>query len=100
MNITHLEHIVIALLIQGLFILVFHLIKRSHGEWFGAFFVTALFLGREHAQREYKIGDPSKLVGYEALDIWRWSLDAQLDFLLPTLTAFIVVYLISYRSGK
>ncbi|WP_269900160.1 hypothetical protein [Paenalcaligenes faecalis] len=77
MNITHLEHIVIALLIQGLFILVFHLIKRSHGEWFGAFFVTALFLGREHAQREYKIGDPSKLVGYEALDIWRWSLDAQ-----------------------
>ena len=99
MNFTQLEHVVIALVIQGLFIVVFRLIKRPHGEWFGAFFVTALFLGREHAQREYKIGDPSKLIGYEALDIWRWSLDAQLDFLLPTMTVFVVVFFISlYRK--
>ena len=90
MNLSHLEHLIIALAIQGLFIGVFHLLKKPHGAWFGAFFVTALFLGREHAQREYKIGDPSQLIGYEALDIWRWSLDAQLDFIVPTLAVFIV----------
>lgn len=90
MNMTHLEHFVIALVIQGLFIFVFACLEKPHGAWFGAFFVSALFLGREHAQREYKIGDPSQLVGYEALDVWRWSLDAQLDLLLPVIAVFIV----------
>lgn len=94
MNMTHLEHFVIALVIQGVFIGVFRLIRQPYGAWFGAFFVTALFLGREHAQREYKIGDPSQLVGYEALDIWHWSLDAQLDFLIPTVSVFIVAIII------
>lgn len=91
-NATHLEHVVIALLIQGAFILVFHLMKRPSGEWFGWFFVLALFLGREHAQREYKIGDPGKLSGYEALDFWAWSSDALLDLLLPVVAASLVVF--------
>lgn len=95
MNMTHLEHVVIALVIQGVFIGVFCVLKRPYGAWFGAFFVTALFLGREHAQREYKIGDPSQLIGYEALDIWRWSFDAQLDLLLPALVVFAVAVVVS-----
>lgn len=94
MNSTHLEHLVIALAIQGLFIVVFNLLKQPSGAWFGAFFVTALFLGREHAQREYKIGDPSKLKGYEALDVWRWSLDAQLDLFIPAIAVFLVAILL------
>lgn len=94
MNSTHLEHFIIALVIQALFILAFRPLKQPLGAWFGAFFVTAVFLGREHAQREYKIGDPSQLIGYEALDIWRWSLDAQLDFLIPSITVFIVAILL------
>ena len=45
----------------------------------------AFFLGREHAQFEYKIGDPSKLVGYEAFDFRKWSLDAKLDLIFPVI---------------
>ena len=93
MNRTHLEHLFIALIIQGFFVGGFYLLGLQHGAWFGAIFVTALFLGREHAQREYKIGDPSKLVGYEALDIWRWPLDAKLDLLIPTIVVFLVAIL-------
>ncbi|GGE63064.1 hypothetical protein GGR41_000322 [Paenalcaligenes hominis] len=96
MNITHLEHLIIGLVIQGLFVLGFNALKRPDGVWYGAFFVTALFLGREHAQREYKIGDPSQLVGYEALDLWRWSLDAQLDFFVPTVAVFLVAGLVAW----
>lgn len=93
MNRTHLEHLIIALIIQGFFVGGFYLLGLQHGTWVGAVFVTALFLGREHAQREYKIGDPSQLKGYEALDIWRWPLDAKLDLLIPTAAAFLVAVL-------
>lgn len=86
----------IALVIQALFMMAFKWLRRPDGVWFGAFFVTALFLGREHAQREYKLGDPSQLVGYEALDLWRWSVDAQLDFLLPTGVVFLIAVVITW----
>lgn len=56
----------------------------------GALFAIGVFVGREHAQREYKIGNPSKLNGYEALDIWRWSLDAKLDLLFPIIAVSFV----------
>lgn len=95
MNRTHIEHLVVALIIQGFFIGIFHFLELQHGVWFGAIFVTALFLGREHAQREYKIGDPSKLVGYEALDVWRWSLDAKLDLIVPIMTSIAVAVVLT-----
>jgi len=95
MNRTHLEHLLVALIIQGFFVGIFYVLKQPHGAWLGAVFVTALFLGREHAQREYKIGDPSQLKGYEALDIWRWSLDAKLDLLIPTAAVFLVAVLLN-----
>lgn len=77
MNRSHIEHIVFALLMQtgiGL---------ATANWWIGAAFGAAFFIGREHAQREYKIGDPAELRGYEAFDLWRWSKDALLDLLLP-----------------
>ena len=90
MNKTHIEHLIIALVIQAL-------VWFATGSlWFGFAFVFGLFLGREHAQREYKIGDPSKLKGYEALDFWRWSKDAKIDFALPTLVTFLVAIAFSY----
>lgn len=95
MNRTHLEHLIIALIIQGFFVGGLYLLGQQYGAWFGAVFVTALFLGREHAQREYKIGDPSKLKGYEALDVWRWPLDAKLDLLIPTAAVFLVAVLLN-----
>lgn len=93
MNRTHLEHLVIALIIQGFFVGSFYFLGLQHGAWFGAVFVTALFLGREHAQREYKIGDPSKLKGYEALDFWRWSKDAKIDLALPLAATLLIAIL-------
>ena len=88
MNRSNLEHLIVALLIQvltGLF----------SGEWvLGAIAASFLFLGREHAQREYKIGDPSKLIGYEALDFWRWSRDGLLDLLVPVCGVWGVVALV------
>jgi len=69
-NKTNFEHLALALMIQAIPGLLW-------GNWItGAAFASGIFLGREHAQREYHIGGPSKLVGYEALDFFRWTADA------------------------
>lgn len=91
MNKTHLEHVAVAVVLQAVIWLA------TGSLWYGFVFVSGLFLGREHAQREYKTGDPSKLKGYEALDFWRWSKDAKIDLALPVgvtlLVAILGVYL-------
>lgn len=92
MNKTHIEHLVIALVIQALVLIA------TGSLWFGFVFVFGLFLGREHAQREYKIGDPSKLKGYEALDFFRWSTDAKLDFLVPVVGTLALATTITLAS--
>lgn len=91
MNITHLEHIIYAL---ALFAIIGW---PSRNWWAGAAFAAAFFIGREHAQREYKIGDPSKLMPWEGFDVWRWSLDAQLDLALPVLAVLIAAFLLTRR---
>ena len=89
-NRTHLEHAATALAIQ----IVLSFITGN--VWVGAAFASAFFLGREHAQREYKLGDPSKLMGHEAFDIWRWKLDAQLDLLFPVIVTVVVAVATHY----
>ena len=84
MNKTHIEHLVIALVLQALIWLA------TSSLWLGFAFVFGLFLGREHAQREYKLGNPSKLKGFEALGFWRWSKDAKADLLFPVLATLFV----------
>lgn len=77
MNRSNFEHAGYALVIQTLIAMMF-------GSWgFGALVAIAFFLGREHAQREYHLGDPSRLPPWAAFDFWRWPLDAQLDLLFP-----------------
>lgn len=77
MNITHLEHILYALAIQCV-------IGATTGDWWaGAAAGGFFFLGREHAQREYHLGDPSRLEPWAAFDVWNWSRDSQLDLLCP-----------------
>ena len=88
MNQTNFEHLGIALAFQ--FILGY----LTGNYWIGAAFAIGVFGGREHAQREYKIGDPSKLIGYEALDFWRWSLDSKLDLMLPVAGVFTVAFIV------
>ena len=84
MNKTNFEHLFVGLVLQ-LVIWVFT------GSWIaGAIFVTGLYFGREHAQREYEIDNPIRLVGYEALDVWRWSKDAILDLVMPVGAVLVV----------
>lgn len=77
MNRTNLEHAAYALIIQ----LIIGLLTQNW--WAGMAFGSAFFIGREHAQREFEISRPHLLRGYEAFDVWRWSLDAKLDALFP-----------------
>ncbi len=91
MNSTHLEHIIYALAMLAMIGL------PTKNWWAGAAFAAAFFIGREHAQREYKIGDPSKLMPWEGFDVWNWSLDAQLDLLAPVLVVLVVAFLMSRR---
>lgn len=92
MNRTNIEHLVLALVIQAALGLLFD-------DWIiGAVFASGLFLGREHAQREYHIGDPTKLIGFEALDFWRWKRDGLLDLLCPVAGVWAVVLLVWFEN--
>ena len=86
-NRTNVEHLVIALIIQFLVAVVTGDLVT------GAAFATGIFLGREHAQREYHIGDPGTLVGYEALDFWNWSVDSLMDLAVPVVGVLVVILL-------
>jgi hypothetical protein len=85
MNNTHIEHAFVAAVITLLGWLAGYV-------WIGAALAIGIFIGREHAQREYEIGNPMNLIGYEALDLWRWSKDALLDLALPVVAALVVAF--------
>ena len=90
MNKTNFEHLFVGLAIQ----FVIWLLSNSWAA--GAIFVTGLYFGREHAQREYLIGNPARLVGYEALDFWRWELDEVLDLAFPVVGVWLVYLITEY----
>ena len=98
MNQTNFEHAGFALMMQSVFLLlgVFVFNDVTILAWVGAAFASAFFLGREHAQREYKLGDPSKLMGHEAFDIWRWKLDAVLDLVFPVVASVTVALVVQF----
>ena len=89
MNRTNFEHAVYALAMQ----IVIGLLTQNW--WAGAAFGSAFFIGREHAQREYQIGNPSKLKPWQGFDIWRWSLDAQLDAAFPIIATTALALMVT-----
>lgn len=83
MNRTHFEHAAYAALMQIA-------VGLLTGDWLaGAAFGFAFFLGREHAQAQdqYRLGD------FRAFDVRRWSIDARLDLLFPTLAVGFLYWL-------
>lgn len=94
MNITNVEHAIYALLMQGAVVLLFWRTGLMSSTAIGGALASGFFIGREHAQREYRIGDPSLLKPWEAFDIWNWSTDAQLDLLFP-IGAVVIAVLIT-----
>ena len=84
MNQTNFEHAGYAALMQ----LIIGLIT---GDWLaGACFGIAFFTGREHAQAQDKLGYTFETT-FQAFDVRKWSLDAQLDLLFPTVTCLIIL---------
>jgi hypothetical protein len=89
MNKTNLQHAIFALLIQST-------IGFASGDWWAGFAAAvSFFLGREHAQREYKIYKWGQKTGRKW---WKgftgWSKDAWLDFLSPLVACSIMLAII------
>ena len=84
MNITHLHHAAIALVLQIAIAILF-------GNWWaGAALGTGFYLGREHCQYELRKqrGEPS------------WDTDAILDVLIPLLATVAVAFIAIYFGWK
>lgn len=98
LNKTNFEHSAEALL--GMLVLGF-----LTGNWLlAAIAPMAFFLGREHAQFEYKLvkqkglSTVSELKPWEGFQIWKWSDDAKFDLICPVLTNAIF-YFIAINLG-
>lgn len=89
-NRTNWEH---GLLSLATFAVIFSITSMPLVAWIAP---IAFFLGREHAQREYKLGGPGTLVGYEAFDFINWTLDEKLDLAFPIVFSSIACLLVMY----
>lgn len=86
MNRTHLEHVLIALVLQVVLALA------TDNWWLGAAFAIGFFLGREHTQAETKARKegaryPEIAVLYSPR---YWTLDAVMDFVSPTVAVVVI----------
>ncbi|MEL7967574.1 hypothetical protein AAG587_14440 [Vreelandella neptunia] len=98
MDITHLEHVIIALVIQ------LSLLPFVSAYMAGAIPVAILF-GREIAQHEYRLGIQRGWEWGETLpvgmfeSVWRgWTLDSVLDVLLPALACGLLAVMVGFKK--
>jgi hypothetical protein len=95
LNASNLIHAGAALVAQGVIGLT------TDNWWAGAAFGAAFFLGREHAQRQYKLAGWTKgtsikdLNSWEGFDFFLWKRDALLDLFAPVLVVVGVALLLS-----
>jgi len=87
MNVTHLEHAIIAMGIQCL-------LWPFVGRWVGGSLIVAVFLGREIAQHEYA-GGGANHVGYFYGLFHHWSLDSTFDVLTPAGACALLALIVS-----
>lgn len=92
MNLTHLEHAVIALVMQAVIGLL------TGNLWVGAAFGAAFFIGREHAQAEERYIEANggrryttpQSPEWAVFNLTWWNSDSLLDLIVPTLTVVAV----------
>jgi hypothetical protein len=96
----NLEHSAYALLFMAT-------IGMLIGNWFaGACFGAAFFLGREHAQAEYRViqkfydGKRANMPWYGGFELRGWNLKSILDFVLPIIVTTIALLIIKFIGLK
>ena len=95
MNTSHLEHTIIALVMQAILGLL------TGDWWIGAAFGAAFFLGREHAQAEERYIEANGGSRYHTpvapewavFNLRWWDRDALLDWITPTVAVVAVALL-------
>jgi hypothetical protein len=90
----NLEHSAYALLFMAI-------IGLLTGNWFaGACFGSAFFVGREHAQAEYRViehfyeGKRANMPWHGGFERRAWNVISILDFVLPIVATTIVLFII------
>lgn len=94
MNSSNLEHALWAIGFQ------FFLGISTGNFWLGMAFGSAFFLGREVAQREYKITNGGSVKGlkpWAGFDILKWGWDAKLDLAFPVFATTLVAIAVHCR---
>lgn len=105
MNKTTLQHTLIALGVMAAILIVGLLFNSSHGQlWLGlgGGVGIGIFLGREHAQAEYRWisqfggGQRANMPWWGAFDVRVWQeLDPWLDWLAPLVCITLVMLLLA-----
>ena len=95
-----LEHSAYALLFMAI-------VGLLTGNWFaGACVGSAFFIGREHAQAEYRViehfyeGKRANMPWYGGFEIRVWNLKSILDFGLPIIVTTIALLIINFMGLK
>lgn len=95
MNRTNFEHPAYALLFMAI-------VGLLTGNWLaGAMLGIGFFLGREHAQAEYRViqkfyeGKRANMPWYGGFEPRGWDLKSILDFVLPIVATMVAVVIIS-----
>ena len=95
-----LEHSAYALLFMAI-------VGLLTGNWFaGACVGSAFFIGREHAQAEYRViehfyeGKRANMPWYGGFEIRVWNLKSILDFGLPIIVTTIALLIIKFMGLK
>ena len=91
-----LEHSAYALLFMAI-------VGLLTGNWFaGACFGSAFFVGREHAQAEYRViqkfydGKRANMPWYGGFERRGWDMKSMLDWILPTVFTMTIALLSSF----
>jgi hypothetical protein len=90
MLLTNIQHPAFALLFMGI-------VGLLTGNWFaGACFGSAFFVGREHAQAEYRViqkfydGKRANMPWYGGFEPRGWDMKSMLDWILPTVLTIAI----------